>query len=176
MYEDTLTKAEVAVDRYVMGFLFSEDLENVVLITKDHPDWMKGKRNGVGGKIQPGEEPLHAMIREFGEEAGLYINKWVEFALLRGHGFQVQIYHAVEPLKVIQAARTMTNEKIAVVKLVEFGTPDVPGSAEPNYLANLKWLILMSLSILNKKESASYFEIIEHKPLPVAQVVPAPKL
>jgi len=44
---------------YVAGFMFSPDLENVVLIEKQKPEWQKGKYNAVGGKIEDGETPQH---------------------------------------------------------------------------------------------------------------------
>ncbi len=66
----------------VVGFLFSEDFSYVVLIEKSKPEWQAGRLNGVGGKIEEGEEPLDAMRREFKEEAGLDIQHWIEFAHL----------------------------------------------------------------------------------------------
>lgn len=50
--------------------MFDDDMENVVLIKKNRPEWQKGKLNGVGGKIENNETPLYAMIREFQEETG----------------------------------------------------------------------------------------------------------
>lgn len=67
---------------YVVGFLFGYDVDsiekakNVVLIKKDKPDFLKGKWNGVGGKVELGEEPKQAMCREFLEETGCYIDNW----------------------------------------------------------------------------------------------------
>lgn len=45
--------------------------DNVLLIEKQRPEWQKGRLNGVGGKIEPGEADSSAMIREFAEETGL---------------------------------------------------------------------------------------------------------
>jgi 8-oxo-dGTP diphosphatase len=63
---------------YVCGFLFSPDGKKVVLIKKNRPENQAGKLNGIGGKIEPGETPEQAMIREFNEEAGIYIDEWIE--------------------------------------------------------------------------------------------------
>jgi 8-oxo-dGTP diphosphatase len=65
---------------YVLGFLFSEDKTHVGLVLKDHPDWQKGKLNGIGGKIEPAETAHKAMIREFEEETGVHIEQWDLFA------------------------------------------------------------------------------------------------
>lgn len=64
------------MQHYVLGFLFSEDSDYVVLIHKNRPDWQKGKLNGVGGKIEPGESMYAAMRREFLEETGVDIPDW----------------------------------------------------------------------------------------------------
>lgn len=39
---------------YVCGFMCSWDLQNFLLIRKTHPEWQKGKLNGIGGKIESG--------------------------------------------------------------------------------------------------------------------------
>jgi len=37
---------------YVCGFMMTWDLQQFLLIRKTHPDWQKGKLNGIGGKIE----------------------------------------------------------------------------------------------------------------------------
>ena len=58
------------IKKYVLGFLFDADGQHVALIIKARPAWQRGKLNGIGGKILPGETPLRAMTREFAEETG----------------------------------------------------------------------------------------------------------
>jgi 8-oxo-dGTP pyrophosphatase MutT (NUDIX family) len=55
-------------DRYVLGFVFSQACDRVLLIWKNRPAWQKDKLNGIGGKIEAGETPKQAMEREFTEE------------------------------------------------------------------------------------------------------------
>lgn len=52
---------------YVCGFAFTED-GRVLLIRKARPDWQAGLLNGIGGKVEKGETPTGAMMREFEEE------------------------------------------------------------------------------------------------------------
>lgn len=55
---------------YVCGFLFTPGEPFVALIKKQRPKWQAGLYNGIGGKVEDGEEPIEAMIREFNEETG----------------------------------------------------------------------------------------------------------
>ena len=52
---------------YVLGFAFRSD-ERVLLMTKSKPDWQAYRLNGIGGKMEVGEDPLQAMTREAAEE------------------------------------------------------------------------------------------------------------
>ncbi len=55
---------------YVLGFAFYND--RVLLFHHDKPEnWQHGVWNGIGGKVEPGETPAKAMVREAEEEAGL---------------------------------------------------------------------------------------------------------
>lgn len=44
---------------------------NVLLVLKDRPEWQKGRLNLVGGKVEPGETPVEAAVRELEEESGI---------------------------------------------------------------------------------------------------------
>ena len=80
---------------YVAGFLFSQDLTHVVLLEKQSPAWQKGLFNGVGGKIEDGESPIQAMVRECEEETGVFIseNNWTRYAhLTKPNYFELDVY------------------------------------------------------------------------------------
>lgn len=57
--------------KYVVAFILTPDFQFVWLIKKNKPEWQKGCLNGIGGKIESGESPIEAMIREIKEEAGV---------------------------------------------------------------------------------------------------------
>lgn len=54
---------------YCLGIAMTPDRKWVALIEKKKgPEYNIGKLNGIGGKIEQGENPNHAMAREFGDE------------------------------------------------------------------------------------------------------------
>lgn len=79
---------------YVLGFAFLFKGAQVLLMKKARPDWQKGKVNGIGGKIEPGEKSVNAMVREFKEETGVVTKPedWRMFATLNGKDHIVTCY------------------------------------------------------------------------------------
>lgn len=69
---------------YVLGFAFDFDLEHVALIRKNRPKWQAGRLNGIGGKVDEGEHPESAMVREFDEETGKLFIIWQHFGQMTG--------------------------------------------------------------------------------------------
>ena len=123
--------------RYVCGFCFSPSAapREVLLIRKNRPDWQSGKLNGVGGKIEEGETPLHAMEREFFEEAGLKDVQWKRFTTLNGSDFCVYFYYAFHGRYDLCVSKT--DERLEVVRVEMLHTYNV--------IPNLRWLVPMAL-------------------------------
>lgn len=122
----------------VCGFYFDEQLTCVALIRKQKPAWQKGKLNGVGGKVEPNESCITAMVREFEEETGLKttVEDWARFFVLedRVNDFRVFYYRAFgDPSQL----RTMEDEEIEVVQVTAVPTLTL--------VHNLVWLIPMAL-------------------------------
>jgi 8-oxo-dGTP diphosphatase len=136
---------------YVVGFLFKEntrpDLNHknktmVALIRKTRPDWQAGKLNGIGGKMEPGEEAYAAMEREFMEETGFHASRWVPFCDMEypKPGVVVHCYKArCEDANLNQ----LTDEKPEW-----FWVDNV--MQRDDLLPNLKWLIPLALDPENK--------------------------
>lgn len=125
-------------NRYVNGFMFSEDRRHVLLIHKQHPEWQKGFWNGIGGKIEPGERPGDAMVREFAEETGILHDEWQFFTRLvgtdyDGNEYEVVFYRAFSDA--VWSAQTQTDEEVRVW-MADF---------LPRSLPNVKWLVPMAL-------------------------------
>lgn len=80
---------------YVVGLMFSADHSQVALIRKSKPEWQAGKLNGIGGKVDLGEDAPAAMVREFLEESGVETtpHQWRHFLELNGgEKFQVDCF------------------------------------------------------------------------------------
>lgn len=58
-----------------LGYVLSPDRQSVLMIhrTARHDDTAFGKYNGLGGKVERGEDVATAMIREVREEAGIEV-------------------------------------------------------------------------------------------------------
>lgn len=78
---------------------YCERHNEILIVNKDRPDWMKGRINLPGGKIDPEDAgPLAAAIRELKEESGLdplldpsYPEEAEEVGLVLGNGFKIHI-------------------------------------------------------------------------------------
>ena len=123
---------------YVLGFAFTSDLKSALLILKNRPPWQAGLLNGVGGKVEPGEKPLDAMVREFKEESHIDTTpeQWRHFATLAGDDFLVLIYATVTDD--VLRARTMTDEALYLISTERSDTT-------PPLVPNLKWLLPLAL-------------------------------
>jgi 8-oxo-dGTP diphosphatase len=85
------------MDRFVVGFPFNEDATVILLVRKLRPKWQEGLLNGIGGKIEAGETPREAMLRESKEETGLDV-AWQYKGVMTGenndgHNFECHIYY-----------------------------------------------------------------------------------
>lgn len=137
--------------RYVAGFMFDQyDRDSVLLIQKNKPAWQKGKWNAIGGKIEGGETPEDAMVREFREETGLFTSYsttqperpleqmpgiWRPFVILTNEveGYRVHFFRAIGP---IQDAKSMTDEQVLQVEW--------PFAHDWDVIPNLWWLVPMA--------------------------------
>ncbi|MCI0563502.1 MAG: NUDIX domain-containing protein [Nitrososphaera sp.] len=124
---------------YVLGFYFSEDLKNLVLIGKRRPPWQAGKFNGVGGKIEDGESPYVAMVREFREETGVHTppSDWSLRATMTGSDWKVYVFAGRAFDSTIRLVPQPEEEEVPVI----FPVDKIP----ENVIPNLRWLIPLCL-------------------------------
>lgn len=116
--------------RYVLGFVFDDSGDHVVLIQKTKPAWQAGKWNGLGGKIEPWESAHKAMIREFEEEAGVYSADWVNFGRMVGPDWDCELFYVFNT-NVRALVTTRTDEKVCTFSVQSL----------PETISNVPWLI-----------------------------------
>lgn len=137
---------------YVVGFMFDRDLSRVSLIKKNKPEWQAGKFNGIGGKIEEGETAIQAMVREFQEEAGVFIGEedWKNFIRIEGKengdngrvdgAFSVDFFCTT--VGNIDRLRCMTEEEIEVHFVSSITRPGFP------CLENIPWVVGLAVDFL----------------------------
>lgn len=127
---------------YVCGFMFSPDRKQVLLINKLRPDWQNGKINGIGGKVEIGETPIEAMIREFSEETGKLttVNDWrfvfslsSDTAYTDNHKYKVFFFSSFLGF---HDTFNKTDETVLIIDIKKLPN---------NVLPNLNWIIPMLL-------------------------------
>lgn len=128
------------MQKYVLGFLFTDNCNNmekeVALIRKTHPEWQKGKLNGIGGHIEEGEEPVDAMTREFKEETDAGCD-WKFFCTMV---FDNDTIIYCFKSNSIAEIKTITDEDVNWYKI-----KDIVNSNNEDIIPNLRWLIPMAL-------------------------------
>jgi len=121
-----------------VGFFFSKDKKQVVLIRKNRPKWQKHKLNGAGGRVEGGETAHVAQAREFKEETGIETKPgdWTLFAerLWLGNERRISYLFAFGD---VGDAKSVSDEIVGVFDLdylhLEDTVPDV------------RWLIPLAL-------------------------------
>jgi 8-oxo-dGTP diphosphatase len=139
---------------YVIGFAFTHDLDRVALIRKTHPEWQKGKLNGIGGRIEPGDcYALTAMRREFQEEAGVDVDfgLWEHFATVTGNDYMLECFATRETD--ITALVSRTEERIELVYVADLWYMSL------EMVTHLLWLLEMAVERLTYKLD-THFRVI----------------
>lgn len=114
-----------------------------VSLIRKNSGWQEGMLNGIGGKREPGEAFVDAMVREFKEETGCetFKRQWTCTVILQGFDWRVHFFKAFCPADRLPARRDCDEGRIEVHwvdKLLE----DQP-------IPNLHWLIPMQFDNLS---------------------------
>lgn len=139
--------------RYVLGFLVNMNLPQpeVVLCQKlKGPPKNIGKWNGVGGKVEAGEQAFEAMCRECKEETGLatYPSDWRCFGRLFGYNAEIHLFICDTELVSLAKQQPGESEPIKLVLMSEM--------YEIECVPNLTWMLPLALDA--NKISADVFD------------------
>lgn len=124
---------------YVLGFAFTDNFKEIVMIEKGPDKLYAGLLNGIGGLIEPNEEdPVEAMVREFEEETGVktsdemwkYRGRLLRETLSGENDFEVYIFEAVSDT--FKAVSSVTEEHVTLYSyplddgfLADYAAPNV---------------------------------------------------
>lgn len=141
---------------YVLGFAFDQDLKHVVLLEKAKPEWAAGMWNGLGGKLEPGETGIEAMVREFKEECGVDVpeGSWKLMGAFQRQGWFVECFCA--RTDDIHDAKTMEAERVTVYPVHEFLANTVL-QEETHSGLECAWLVPYARRFLLKPEMHNEF-------------------
>jgi 8-oxo-dGTP diphosphatase len=133
--------------RYTVGFMFSEDESQVILLqrkSKPGMEWMAGKWNGVGGHVEDGETSYECMAREFEEEAGIKTKPedWTHYAVLIGQGYDVSCFFS--HYSRLWECSQKEEQEVRIFSTNPYGTSE-PYLNVP-LMHNLKFLIPLALN------------------------------
>jgi 8-oxo-dGTP diphosphatase len=129
------------LNRYTVNYLFDDYGSNVALIQKARPSWQAGKWNGIGGKVNEGETPFEATVREFKEETGVEEFFWKHYATVKGKEpdregeFTVYYYKAFNT-RSLSNVRWITDEVVALHHV---------NSLPKDLVQHVKWMIPLAL-------------------------------
>lgn len=106
--------------KYVLGFVLDNKMERIALILKNRPDFLAGKWNALGGKVEEGETEKEAVKREVEEESGLVIEEkdWQPVGVIQDNKdkevdeFRVDVFYSLT--NDISKAKTLTDEEVEV--------------------------------------------------------------
>lgn len=126
--------------RASLGFIFTPDFSQVLLIRKRHPAWQAGKVNGIGGKCEGDEPAAVCMSRELKEETNLdvAVSDWRWVTSLEWQEWSVETFSCIYTGD-LQAVRTLTDEDVEW-----FAVDALP----INVMSNLRWLIPLAIDQL----------------------------
>ena len=143
------------MNKYVVGFMFDDELKTVCMIKKNRPQWQAGLFNGVGGKIDkssiPGfdaKTPLEAMVREFREETGVdtTAKTWSHVCTLRFTYAEIEFFAAKDSVALSQVTTT-TDEPIRQLAVWAID--------KANAIENIPALLTLSIQRLTDREGVA---------------------
>lgn len=105
--------------KYSMGLVFDENKNYVMLLHKTKPDFLVGKWNAPGGKIEENESALDCCVREVYEETDVMIDsvKWTHIFHIENipNSYSLDVFSAISDS--IFSAKTTTEEKVHIINL-----------------------------------------------------------
>lgn len=123
------------IKKFVVGFMFSEDMNNVALIKKNRPYWEPGMLNAPGGMVDKDDlDELAAMARLFKEEFDVPYLDWNKFVVTKNPSEEVSYFYGRCNLRLLD---NMSNEKVIIIPTKNLNNHYLPHA--------FPWLIPMAM-------------------------------
>lgn len=135
---------------YTLAFLFDSNLENILLIEKNKPEWQKGYLNGIGGKFEKNESKFDCINREFKEETDLEINTWDYVGIYEGSSFIIHIFTSTINDQLLNLFKSITDEQVSIYRV-----NDILNNKH-NILPSAKSAIVLILEKLNHNNMMNF--------------------
>lgn len=124
--------------RYCLGFCFTEDMSQVVVLKKADDckvEFLRGLWNGVGGVVHSREDTDEAMEREWIEETDAVSPQWVKLgAIWVTDTVVVVVFGGILDTIKLDTMKAFGREVPALAELWELGGPHYPLAPEMNWL------------------------------------------
>jgi 8-oxo-dGTP pyrophosphatase MutT (NUDIX family) len=104
---------------YVSMLMFSQSMQECVLIEKNRPAFLAGKLCPVGGHKEIDESSIDAAIREFFEEVNISTSAcdWKLYAVCVGDDWTMDCFCSASPL--FSQAKTATDETVKIMPVTD---------------------------------------------------------
>lgn len=147
--DDRQTPVRENTLRGVLGIIFNKDLDKVLLILRNRPDFAKGKYNGVGGKHEANETDQACASREVREEAGIEIDElaWETVAHIEWKTWDGAVLTTVWQGEEDEV-KSLTDEPVSWHKVTEL--PE-------NCMRNIHWMVPLAKDVLLEKYIGTEF-------------------
>ncbi len=142
--------------KYVLVFIFNRDLDKVLLIQKNKPEWQKGNLNGIGGKVENKESNIRAVIRETKEETkiGISPRRVIEFCIINNKEANYKV--TCFAYRTYQDFTQMEEEIVDWYEVKDIITDIYP------CISNIPWLVCMAKNILSQKGTNNeYLQLVK---------------
>lgn len=130
-----------------LAFIFNQDLSKVLLMQKEKPKHHAGMLNGLGGKCELDEDHLSCVAREVEEESGIVINLdlFQKVGDMEWNEWYVTVWTAVYNGEALPNTFPESG-------LGWYAVSELP----PNTITNLKWLIPLSIDVLENVNKRAF--------------------
>jgi 8-oxo-dGTP diphosphatase len=129
--------------RSTLGFVYTPQLNKVLLIKKQKPVDHKDKLNGLGGKCEGKESYRNCLSREVLEECGLSLlpTSWKKIGSIKWAEWHVEVFATIFD------GSPQTNHIMIANEVAWYSVKNIP----KNVIENLQWLIPVGIDSLTNK-------------------------